>query len=214
MTYIDSVILNLTERSCRKFQLLTGRTNVWLAVQLTNLSIVVYFVWAGVYSWSIDVAPRLFIGLFCAGLLYVLTQTIFKVPIEAYENDAYRRSQKAFGTRDEFGMRSFVSHSDSLPRPVLSNSFCLRQPSRDRRPPDLLSHRLDGCCVVPAGLRSASPVRWETERVASRISSVTTGGFKIGQRRLAQTHRPFAPASTRSSTCTDSHQRAEERVRG
>ena len=38
MTYIDSVILNLTERSFRKFQLLTGRTNVGLALQLTNLS--------------------------------------------------------------------------------------------------------------------------------------------------------------------------------
>ena len=41
MTYIDSAVLNLTEWFCRKFQLLTGRTNVWLAVQLTNLSIVV-----------------------------------------------------------------------------------------------------------------------------------------------------------------------------
>ena len=47
MTYIDSAILNLTERCCRRFQVLTGRTNVWLAVQLTNLSIIVYFVWAG-----------------------------------------------------------------------------------------------------------------------------------------------------------------------
>src|SRR5688572_31321860 len=49
MAYIDSVILNLTEWSCRRFQLLTGRTNVWLAIQLTNLSIVLYFIWAGEY---------------------------------------------------------------------------------------------------------------------------------------------------------------------
>src|SRR4051812_27140281 len=96
MTYIDSVILNLTERACRKFQVLTGRTNVWLAVQLTNLSIIVYFVWAGVYFWSSDIAPRVFIGLFCTALLYVLPQTIFKVPIEAYENSAYRRVAKGY----------------------------------------------------------------------------------------------------------------------
>jgi hypothetical protein len=94
MTYIDSAILNLTERFCRKFQLLTGRTNVWLAVQLTNLSIIVYFVWAGMYFWSSDVAARMALGLFCSGLLYVLTQTVFKVPIEVYETDAYRRVAK------------------------------------------------------------------------------------------------------------------------
>ena len=47
MAYIDSSILNVTEWFCRRFQLLTGRTNVWLAFQLTNLSIIVYFVWAG-----------------------------------------------------------------------------------------------------------------------------------------------------------------------
>jgi hypothetical protein len=39
MAFIDSAVLNLIERSCRGFQRLTGRTNVWLAVQLTNLSI-------------------------------------------------------------------------------------------------------------------------------------------------------------------------------
>jgi len=96
MTHIDSAILNLTEWFCRKFQLLTGRTNVWLAVQLTNLSIIVYFVWAGVYFLRSDVAVRIALGLFCGGLLYVLTQTIFNVSIEAYENDAYRRVAKGF----------------------------------------------------------------------------------------------------------------------
>jgi hypothetical protein len=96
MTYIDSAILNLTEWFCRKFQLLTGRTNVWLAVQLTNLSIIVYFVWAGMVFWSDDVAARIALGLFCGGLLYVLTQTVFKVPIEAYESDAFRRVARGF----------------------------------------------------------------------------------------------------------------------
>ena len=69
---------------------------MWLAVQLTNLSIIVYFVWAGVYFWSSDVAARIALGLFCIGLLYVLTQTIFKVPIEAYETNAYRRVAKGY----------------------------------------------------------------------------------------------------------------------
>src|SRR5262245_5120648 len=45
MTYLDQAVLNLTERLCRRFQALTGRTNVWLAFQLTNLSVIVYFVW-------------------------------------------------------------------------------------------------------------------------------------------------------------------------
>ena len=123
MTYIDSVILNLTERSCRRFQRLTGRTNVWLALQLTNLSIIVYFVWAGVYSWSSEVAPRLLICLFCGGLLYLLTQTVFKVPIEAYENDAYRRVAKGFRNprrvRDALLRISFLTLCFALIYPIV-----------------------------------------------------------------------------------------------
>ena len=96
MTRVDSAVLNLAEKLCRKFQILTGRTNVWLAIQLTNLSIIVYFVWAGLQFLSSDAATRIVIGVFCGGLLYVLTQTIFKVPIEAYENSAYRRVANGF----------------------------------------------------------------------------------------------------------------------
>ena len=54
---IDLALLNLVERLCRRFQLLTGRTSVWLAFQLTNLSIVVYFVWAGVYFFISEGLP-------------------------------------------------------------------------------------------------------------------------------------------------------------
>jgi hypothetical protein len=96
MTYLDSAILNVTEWFCRRFQLLTGRTNVWLAFQLTNLSIIVYFVWTGLYFWSSDLATRIVLALFCSGLLYALAQTIFKEPIEAYESSAYRRVAKGF----------------------------------------------------------------------------------------------------------------------
>ena len=96
MIYIDSALLNLTEWLCRKFQLMTGRTNVWLAFQLTNLSIIVYFVWAGMYFWRLDGVLRVLMTLFCGGLLYLLTQTIFKVPVEAYESSAYQRVAKGF----------------------------------------------------------------------------------------------------------------------
>jgi hypothetical protein len=122
MGYIDSAILNLTEWACRRFQLLTGRTNVWLAIQFTNLSIIVYFVWAGVYFLSSDVAPRILIGVFCSALLYVLTQTVFKVPIEAYENSAYQRVAK--GLRNPRRVRdaplriSFLTLSILLPYPI------------------------------------------------------------------------------------------------
>jgi hypothetical protein len=95
MTYVDSVVLNLTERICRRFQAWTGRTNVWLAFQLTNLSIVVYFVWvAGLYLLSGDLALRVFVALFCGGVFFVLTRTIFQVSIEVSETEAYRRVAK------------------------------------------------------------------------------------------------------------------------
>ena len=95
MTFIDSAVVDWTEALCRRFQVLTGRTNVWLAIQLTNLSIVVYFVWAAaLYMWSSSLVLRVFMTLFCSGVFVVLTRTFFKVPIESSENDAYRRVAK------------------------------------------------------------------------------------------------------------------------
>jgi len=104
--YVDAAVLNATEWLCRRFQVLTGRTNVWLAVQLTNLSIILYFVWAAVSFWNTDPGVRIFVGLFCGGVLWALTQTVFKVPIEEYENNAYRRVAR--GYRGGFVMRCFV----------------------------------------------------------------------------------------------------------
>lgn len=95
MTYLDSAVLDLTERLCRRFQEWTGRTNVWVAFQLTNLSIVVYFLWVVVlYLLSADLAVRVFVAMFCAGVFFVLTRTIFKTSIEASEAEAYRRVAK------------------------------------------------------------------------------------------------------------------------
>jgi hypothetical protein len=130
MTYLDSALLDLTERFCRKFQLLTGRTNVWLALQFTNLSIVVYFVWAGVFFWSSEVWLRIALGAFCGGLLYVLTQTIFKVSIEAYENNAYHRVANGLRNprriRDALLRISFLTLSVMLFYPMLFVYFTLR----------------------------------------------------------------------------------------
>jgi hypothetical protein len=123
MIYIDQALLNMTERVCHRFQRLTGRTNVWLAVQLSNLSIIVYFVGAGVYFWRSHAGPRIALGLFCGGLLYVLTQTVFKVPIEAYENNAYRRVAKGVRNprrvRDVLLRIAFLTMSFVLCSPLL-----------------------------------------------------------------------------------------------
>jgi hypothetical protein len=91
MTYVDTFVLDAVEWSCRRFQRLTGRTNVWLAIQLTNLSIVIYFVWAGVSFWVTGAVARTGIAVFCGALAYALTQTVLKTPVEAYEAAAYRR---------------------------------------------------------------------------------------------------------------------------
>jgi hypothetical protein len=95
MTYVDSAVLDLTERICRRFQVWSGRTNVWLAFQLTNLSIVVYFTWVAVLYWLTGMlALRIFVALFCGGVFLMLTRTLFKEPIDASEAQAYRRVAK------------------------------------------------------------------------------------------------------------------------
>ena len=123
MLHIDTALLNAIEWSCRRFQMLTGRTNVWLAFQLTNLSIVVYFVWAALVFWNRDVGSRIFVGVFCGGLMYVLTQTIFKVPVETYENNAYGRVAKGLRNprrvRDALLRVSFLTLSLLLLYPTL-----------------------------------------------------------------------------------------------
>jgi hypothetical protein len=97
MTYVDSAVLDLTERICQRFQTWTGRTNVWLAFQLTNLSIVIYFIWVAALYWlSADLAVRVFVALFCGGVFYMLTRTLFRTSIELAESDAYRRVSKGF----------------------------------------------------------------------------------------------------------------------
>ena len=129
MLHVDSALLDLTEWLCRRFQVLTGRTNVWLAFQLTNLSIVVFFVWAGMHF---RIGGRLFhivLAAFCGALLYLLTQTLFKVPVETYENNAYRRVSRGLRNprrvRDAQLRIAFLTFSLMLFFPVL---FVLQYP--------------------------------------------------------------------------------------
>ncbi|PYR45010.1 MAG: hypothetical protein DMF89_26255 [Acidobacteria bacterium] len=124
MLVIDSAILDMTEWLCHKIQLLTGRTNVWLSVQLTNLSIIVYFVWVGLSFQLLTVGTRIGVGLFCATVLYVLTQTVFKVSIEASEKNAYRRVANGLRNprrvRDALLRISFLFMSVVLSYPFLT----------------------------------------------------------------------------------------------
>jgi hypothetical protein len=123
MNALDSGLLDVTEWLCRRFQLLTGRTNVWLAVQITNLSIVVYFVWAVIYFWDAAAGMRLGMGIFGTVLLYALAQTVLKVPIESYENSAYRRVSNGLRNprriRDAALRISFLTLSIVLVYPIL-----------------------------------------------------------------------------------------------
>src|SRR4030095_8191829 len=96
MLHVDSALLDLTEWLCRRFQVLTGRTNVWLAFQLTNFSIVVFFIWAGMHFQIGGPVFRIALTACCGGLLYLLTQTLFKVPFETYEKNEYRRVSRGF----------------------------------------------------------------------------------------------------------------------
>jgi hypothetical protein len=120
---VDSILLDATEWLCRRFQVLTGRTNVWLAFQLTNFSIVVFFVWAGMH-FQIGGRPfRIALTAFCGGLLYLLTQTLFRVPVETLEKHAYRRVSRGFRNprrvRDAMLRIAFLTFSVMLFFPVL-----------------------------------------------------------------------------------------------
>ena len=123
MNYVDAAILDFTEEVCRRFQRLTGRTSIWLAGQLTNLSIVVYFVWAWIYPWGTDLWVRIAVALFCIGVLYALTQTVFKVSIETSESAAYQRVAKGLRNprrlRDAALRMSFVTLSVIMWSPLV-----------------------------------------------------------------------------------------------
>jgi hypothetical protein len=200
MLHVDAAILNLTERFCRRFQRLTGRTNVWLAAQLTNLSIIVYFVWAGMYFVTSDAFIRIVLGVFCGGLLYVLTQTVLRVPIEAHENEAYRRVAR--GARNPRRLRDallripFLTLSVALFYPILLIYINLRSPLA------ILSYSLIVLTTIVLYLLACDPLppctgkvkEWLRGTAPSRVRPAeSTGGNRAARR--ARTPAASARAS-------------------
>jgi hypothetical protein len=94
-----------------------------LAFQLTNFSIVLFFVWAGMHLVIGGRAFRIALAAFCGGLLYLLTQTLFKVPVETYEHNEYRRVSRGLRNprrvRDALLRIAFLTFSLMLFFPVL-----------------------------------------------------------------------------------------------
>jgi hypothetical protein len=184
MSAIDAAILDVTEWLCRKFQILTGRTNVWLAVQLTNLSVVLYFVWAVAYFRQFRLGIRVAVAIFCAGVLYVLTQTVFKISIDTAEADAYRRVAK--GLRNPRRLRDAQLRISFLTLSVLLFCLFLFLYSNFRVPMALLSYPLVLLTTVLLYVLACDPLPpcagkitvwvrgWTPARLTSPESSVPT----------------------------------------
>jgi hypothetical protein len=90
----------------------------------------VYFVWAGLYFWRSDRTMRIVLVVFCSGLLYLLSQTLFKESVDAYESSAYQRVAKGFRNprrvRDAFLRIPFLTLSLLLFYPILFVYLSLR----------------------------------------------------------------------------------------
>ena len=123
MGWVDLALLNAVEKGCHAFQRLTGRTNVWIAFQLTNLSIVVYFVWAMLYVWATRGLTRIGLAAFSGLLMWVLSQTLLRASVETLEQSAYRRVAKGLRNprrlRDAMLRIPFLTLSIVLLYPVL-----------------------------------------------------------------------------------------------
>ncbi len=153
---IDSALLDLTERLCHKIQMLTGRTNVWIAFQLTNLSVIVYFVWVALYFPNLPANWRIPAALFCAGVLLALSQSVFKVSLDASESNAYRRVAKGLRNprrvRDAPLRLAFLTLSILLVFPLLFIFVTLRTPVA------LLGYLLVGLTAVVLYLLACDPL--------------------------------------------------------
>jgi hypothetical protein len=78
---------------------------------------------AAVFFWTTELWLRLSVGLFCAGVVYALTQTVFKESIEESETNAYRRVAKGLRNprrlRDALLRTSFLTLSMVLWYPAI-----------------------------------------------------------------------------------------------
>jgi hypothetical protein len=191
MAFIDSVVLNLTERSCRGFQRLTGRTNVWLALQLTNLSIIVYFVWAGLYAFNIDIELRVVAAVFCVALCMSSRRRSSRRRSRPMRRPPTSVSPKGLRNprriRDALLRTSFLTLCLVLAYPVLFVYQNLRTLPLQLKPnttnlvrPQLPAHPADDERVVSAGVRSVAAVRGQSARVDARAVLVSSGPPGVG----------------------------------
>ena len=129
---IDSALLDLTERICHKIQTATGRTNVWIAFQLTNLSVILYFVWVALYLPYLPPYWRIPVAISCGGVLLALSQSVFKVSVDSSVSNAYRRVAKGLRNprrvRDAPLRLAFLTLSVALLFPLLFIFVTVRSP--------------------------------------------------------------------------------------
>ena len=153
---IDLALLDLTERICHKIQRLTGRTNVWIAFQLTNLSVIVYFVWVALYFPNLPPYWRIPAALSCGGVLLMLSQSVFKVSVDASESNAYRRVAKGLRNprrvRDAPLRLAFLTLSIVLLFPLMFVLVTVRSPVA------LLGYLLVGLTAVVLYLLACDPL--------------------------------------------------------
>ena len=170
---IDSALLDLTERICHKIQMLTGRTNVWIAFQLTNLSVIVYFIWVALYFPNLPPYWRIAAALFSGGVLFALSQSVFKVSIDASREQRVpprREGSEEPKTRSRRAPASCVLDAvDCAGLPAVGH---LRHAALAGRPSRLLPGWSDGRGALPAGLRSTASLPrsgWRSWLVPSRV---------------------------------------------
>ncbi len=153
---IDSALLDLAERICHKIQMWTGRTNIWLAFQLTNLSVIVYFVWVALYFPNLPPYWRIPAALSCGGVLLAVSQSVFKVSVDASVSNAYRRVAKGLRNprrvRDAPLRLAFLTLSIALLFPLLFIFVIVRSPVA------LLGYLLVGLTAVVLYLLACDPL--------------------------------------------------------
>ncbi len=186
MTRVDSAVLNLAEGLCQRFQLLTGRTNVWLALQLTNLSIIVYFVWAGLQFLSSDAGNA-------SRHRGVLRRIVVCADADRLQSSRSKPTRTAptggslvasgipERVRDLLLRILFLTLTFALLWPIVSRLRLLsvplgvrQQPSYVYGRPHLLPGGADDGGLVPVGVRSTSTVCGEGHGVVARVGAGTS----------------------------------------
>ena len=164
MTYVDSAVLNFTERMCRWFQAWTGRTNAsgsHSAQQPQHRCLLVRW-WASTCSARICV--RVFVAMFCGGCSS-LTRTIFKMPIEVSKPRPIDGCQGTPSAPHQGRAPDRVPHAVDR---FFSAVVRLHHAAAALRPVDRSAHHSDHGRPLCAGVRPAPAMRGQGQRVASR----------------------------------------------